>query len=103
MSSVRTLFDLTPEQRTAIARMGAHTLHAGIADPTAHTAPARAAFLARFEREVDPAGLLEPRERARRAEHARKAYFGALALRSAKARRARKSVGNHSVVEVATL
>ena len=67
-------------------RMGAHALHAKVADPTAHTAPARKAFLDRFEREVDPDGILSPAERARRAEHARKAYFGRLALASAKAR-----------------
>ncbi len=64
----------------------AHALHAQV-DGTAHTAPARKAFLDRFEREVDPDGELEPAERARRAGHARKAYFIGLALKSAKARR----------------
>jgi hypothetical protein len=77
-------------QRAIRARMAAHHLHAGIADPVAHTAPARAAFLSRFEREVDPEGELEPRERARRAEHARKAYFTRLALASAHARGVRR-------------
>ncbi len=73
--------------------MAAHHLHAGISDETAHTAPTRAAFLARFEREVDPGGVLEPSERARRAEHARKAYFLRLALASAHARAARRGGG----------
>jgi hypothetical protein len=41
----------------------------------------------RFERQVDPDGTLKPEERARRAGHARKAYFTRLALRSAQARR----------------
>jgi hypothetical protein len=41
----------------------------------------------RFERQVDPDGVLSPEERARRAGHARKAYFTRLALRSAQARR----------------
>ncbi len=77
----------TPEQLSLAARIGAHALHAKIADPSAHTAPARRAFLDRFEREVDPDGVLSPTERARRAEHARKAYFTRLALKSAKARR----------------
>ena len=54
---------------------------------TAATAPARAAFEARFEREVDPAGVLSAQERARRASFARRAYFARLALLSAKARR----------------
>ncbi|MDP9460708.1 MAG: hypothetical protein M3Q22_10825 [Actinomycetota bacterium] len=77
----------TPEQRALAARIAAHSKWALTADPTAATAPARAAFLDRFEREVDPDGVLPPTERARRAEHARKAYFTRLALKSAKARR----------------
>src|SRR3954467_10340502 len=80
-------------QRAMRARMAAHHLHANVADPAAHTAPARAAFLSRFEREVDPEGVLEPRERARRAEHARKAYFTRLALASAHARGIRRAAG----------
>jgi len=55
------------------------------------TAKARAAFLARFEREVDPDGMLPPQERARRAEHARSAYFARLSLNAAKARRIRRT------------
>lgn len=78
--------DLTPEQRSLRARIGAHALHAKVADPVAHTAPARRAFDSRFEREVDPDGALAPAERARRAEHARRAYFAGLALKSARAR-----------------
>jgi hypothetical protein len=70
------------------ARLAAHSLHARVTDPVAHTAPARRAFMDRFEREVDPDGELPIEERQRRAEHARKAYFLRLALASAKARRA---------------
>jgi hypothetical protein len=66
--------------------MAAHLLHAQISDEAQHTAPARAVFLSRFEREVDPEGVLDPEERARRADHARKAYFLRLALASRKAR-----------------
>jgi hypothetical protein len=86
----------SPARRALRARMAAHHLHAGIPDAAAHTAPARAAFLARFEREVDPDGVLDPRERARRAEHARKAYFLRLALASAHARGARRGGGGPS-------
>lgn len=82
---------MTPEQRSLRARMAAHSLHARVANPAAHTAPARRAFLNRFEREVDPDGVLTPEERARRAEHARKAYFLKLALASAAARRRRRA------------
>lgn len=80
---------LTSDQRSLRARLAAHSLHATISDPVAHTAPARAAFLDRFEREVDPDGVLPLGERSRRAEHARKAYFARLALASAKARAAK--------------
>lgn len=43
--------------------------------------------MARFETQVDPEGRLSPAERSRRAEHARKAHFKRLALKSAQARR----------------
>ncbi len=88
----------TAQQRALQARMAAHTLHARVADPSAHTAPARQAFLDRFEREVDPDGTLPPADRARRAEHARKSYFFRLALASAKARRKVASCGRRRAV-----
>lgn len=78
----------SPSERALRARLAAHSLHAQVADPAAHTAPARRVFMDRFEREVDPEGVLPAEERQRRAEHARKAYFLRLALASAKARRA---------------
>ena len=78
---------LTPEQRTLRSRMGAGSLHA---QGKTNTAAARAKFLERFEREVDPQGELSPAERARRAEHARKAYFAGLAYKSSVARSRRK-------------
>lgn len=78
-----------PQQRALVARMGAHALHAQILDSAAHTAPARAAFLDRFEREVDPDGVLTPEARARRVAHQRQAYFLGLALKSAQVRRKR--------------
>ena len=43
-------------------------------------------MMARFEREVDPDGVLTPQERTKRAENAKCAYFKRLALKSAKAR-----------------
>lgn len=76
-------------ERRLISKKGAHESWARTPDPTARTAPGRIQFLGRFEREVDPTGVLSERERARRAEHARKAYFAGLALKSAQARRAR--------------
>ena len=35
----------------------------------------------RFEREVDPGGVLSPQERAKRADHAMTAYMKRLALK----------------------
>jgi hypothetical protein len=77
-------------ERSLRARLAAYALHAQH-DPRETTANGRAAFLARFDREVDPQGLLEPDERRRRAEQARRAYFTRLALASAKARRAKRA------------
>ena len=82
----------TPTRRTnrsLIARQGAHALHAQY-DSRELTQPARDKFLARFVEEVDPERTLSERERLRRAEHARKAYFIALARKSADARRAHR-------------
>lgn len=79
----------SPQERSQNARAAAHESWARTANRAARTAPARAAALARFERDVDPDGVLSPRERAQRAEHARRAYFTRLALRSVQARRAR--------------
>jgi hypothetical protein len=84
-----TTLPLTPEQRSLRARIASHTSWANTEDPSARTAPARSAFFDRFEREVDPDRVLDPADRRRRAEHARKAYMQRLALKSARARRSR--------------
>ncbi len=81
---------LSPEQRAMRASIAAHTQWAKESDPSARTAQARAAFLAKFEAEADPEGVLDPAERARRAEHLRRAHFTRLALASSRARAARK-------------
>ncbi len=80
---------LSPAERSLRARLAAHSMHARH-DARHTTAAARAAFLARFEAEVDPEGRLDPEERARRAEQARRAYFARLSLAAAKARRAKR-------------
>ena len=77
-----------PKEMARRGRIGAYRLHA-THSPKETTKAARGAFMARFEREVDPDGTLTPKERARRAEAARKAYFAQLAHKSAKARRRR--------------
>jgi len=75
---------------SAQARAGAHRSWSRTADRSARTAPARAASLARFEREVDPDGVLTEQERSRRAESAMRAYFTELSIRAAQVRRANR-------------
>jgi hypothetical protein len=77
---------MSPEDRVLSARLAAHVLHSRY-DSKELTAPARRAFLDRFEKEVDPDGILPPAERERRAAHLKKAYFVRLALASSRARR----------------
>ncbi len=77
---------MSPDDRALHARMAAHVLHSRY-DSKELTAPARRAFLERFEREVDPDGILPEAERRRRAGHARKAHFTRLALASSRARK----------------
>lgn len=71
-------------------RIGAHLRWANVTDRVAAMAPAKQAFLDRFEREADPGGVLDPIERGIKAEHLKKAYFARLSLRSAQARAATK-------------
>jgi hypothetical protein len=69
--------------------MAAYCLHAQ-RDPVETTTAARSAFLARFEKQVDPDNRLPEAERRRRADAARKAHFIKLALKSAEIRRRRR-------------
>lgn len=88
VASMRALAEERSERHLR-AQLAAHVSWANTPDPAERTRKARESFLARFEREVDPDGTLDPAERARRAEHARKAYFLRLSLKSAQARRKR--------------
>ncbi|MEV0458981.1 hypothetical protein [Catellatospora methionotrophica] len=80
---------LTAAQRRRRARTAVHTSWANTADRTARTAPARQAFRAKFERQVDPDGVLPDAERADRVQHAIKAYMLQLAERSIRSRRSK--------------
>lgn len=79
----------THAERVLIGRLGAYVLHSRY-DSRELVRPARQAFLLKFERKVDPGCVLDPDERARRADMARKAYFTRLAIASAKARRRKR-------------
>ena len=81
---------LDPQRAALLGRIGAHVTHSKN-DPRETTARARATFLGSFEQQVDPDGVLPPEERARRAEHARKAHFARLALLSVEARSTKRA------------
>ncbi|HLL68847.1 MAG TPA: hypothetical protein VK453_24505 [Micromonosporaceae bacterium] len=80
--------ELTPQQRSMRARAAAHTRWSK-ESPDLHLPKARAAFMDRFAKQVDPDGVLPEAERQRRAGQARTAYFTALAYQSSRARAAR--------------
>lgn len=81
---------MTDALASARGRLGAHTRWARENDRVAATEPARRAFMDRFEREVDPTGVLDPAERTIRAEHAMKAHMTRISLRAAAARKAKR-------------
>lgn len=83
----------TPEDRSRIAKLAANTRwsRSSQAARAVNAARGQAGLRARFEREVDPNGELDPAERSRRATAAHKAHMARLALASSKARAARKS------------
>jgi hypothetical protein len=80
----------TPAQRSLNAQVAVHTSWAKTVDRSARTAPGRQAFADRFERQVDPDGVMDPDTRAKAAANARRAYFLSLAAKSAKVRARRK-------------
>lgn len=89
MTAAKSHADRTdPNDMALRSRIGAYCLHA-THDPRTATARARAAFLSRFQTEVDPNGVLGPRERKRRAMASRRASFARLAMQSAHAPRHR--------------
>lgn len=69
----------TPDERSLIGRLGAHTKWANEPDRTAATAPARRAFEQGFLDQADG----DPK----RAASLRRAYYARLALASAQSRR----------------
>lgn len=76
---------MTASQRSLRAKIGAHTVHS-IHDGVEITQRARAAFLASFEKAVDPDGVLPPEIRRQRADHALRAHMSKLSLAASRAR-----------------
>lgn len=75
------------KERSMLASIAANERWAQTADRSEATKPARDGLTAKFEKMVDPEGMLPPEERARRVASARKAHMTRLALRSAQSRR----------------
>ena len=69
---------LTPSQRTQRARIAAHARWSR-QDGASGTQAARSAFMDRFYRLVDPDNQLDPAERERRAESAKREHFQRMA------------------------
>lgn len=85
--------ELTPAERSLRAQIAGLTF-AATHDVREHMKAAQAASpgqLPYWERQVDPDGALNPAERHRRAEAARRAHMKKLALASSKARRTKKA------------
>lgn len=81
---------MSPEEKQARAKLGAHTSWARTPDPTARTAKARKAAAARFEkkaREMHPGASEE--HIARVAKHLEKAHYARMGLASGQKRRAK--------------
>lgn len=77
---------MTPEEMSLRGKVGIN-VRLSRENTDEMIAPARAGFLAKFEREVDPDGELDAGERARRADCAMRAHMARLALKSVKARK----------------
>lgn len=83
-------------KRVAAGRIGG-LVTASRYDVRERTKAATAAFLSRFDHEVDPDLVLPPEERTRRATAAKRAHFQRLARKSANARSRKKATGGPPV------
>jgi hypothetical protein len=86
----------TPGERSLQGRLAVETSWSRTRDPSARTAPAREAFMRQFDDQVDPDRKLAAGERAIRAEHARRAHFARMALRSAQVKRAKRAAAKRA-------
>ena len=79
---------MTTSRRSLIARIAASERWAKEPDRTKATAAARRGLEAKFEREVDPDGVLPPEELAKRVAAKKKAHYSRMALARRDRRRA---------------
>lgn len=74
-------------ERSLHAQAASLTYWSRVPNRTAATQPLRDGFVRKLELQVDPDGVLEPQERARRVEMARRAHLANASRLAAKARR----------------
>lgn len=74
------------ESRSIVAQIAAAERWGRTPDRTAATAPARAGLRAKFAREVDPDGSLDPAELERRVDSLMRAHMLRMSLAAKKAR-----------------
>jgi hypothetical protein len=72
------------------ARAAVHQSWANTLDPTARTAPAREAYLAKLAKTVDPDGKMSPATRRKAAKHLQKARLLKASQKAVAARRAKR-------------
>lgn len=79
----------TPEEvdRSLRAQIAANTRWAIEPNRTQAMAPARAAFVKKFEKQVDPDGTMDPVVRAERVDNLMRAHMLKVAMKGAQARR----------------
>jgi hypothetical protein len=82
--------DLTPEERSLLAKIGTEASWAKTKDRRKRTAPARSANFQRFRDQVDPNHELTPELRDQLAVHAERAHMLRLSLKAATAARKRR-------------
>lgn len=89
-SSLEPPLDPPPTDRSLAARIAAHERWATTTDRSAATAPARAGLRKKYAAEIDPHGVLDPRELERRIDARLHAHMLRMSLAAKKARAARK-------------
>lgn len=88
-----------PKRRSQIASLAAHTSWARTPVRAERMAPANRAREKKWEKQVDPEGVLSPADRARAAASARAAYYRRLSMAGVEARRARAAARRPSPTE----
>jgi hypothetical protein len=91
-----------PEEAALAAKIASNTRWGRTADRAAALAPAHAGLRAKFLREADPDGTLDPGERERRADQLHRAHMLRMTLAAKRARRlAREAAAEADAAEAA--